>query len=201
MKEQAFVTWLTELLNTDNLDAEIKKIGESKMKELANQFNTEIWPNMEIESAKNGTKLAYINRLNGKCPEGFEVETFKSGGKTCRRCVEKKAGGCVDKKQEGGKYNESEHAILIEKHKNKTITPNESKRLQELNRTSGRHEDGWKPKKEVKKEVKKHEDGGQIELFLQSGKQSSFFNLLKLNITESSISNLDFSNILPNNLK
>lgn len=40
--------------------------------------------------ARNGAKLEYINRLRGKCPEGYEVTYFKKGGNLCKACQKKK---------------------------------------------------------------------------------------------------------------
>lgn len=162
--------------------------------------------NTSIKSAKVGSKLDYITRLNGGCPEGYEVERFMAGGKPCSRCKKKstvqmkkgslmdsikseiesnKCGGKMKKKkkmQEGGKYNEGEHANLIEKYKKGQIKQNSSehRRLQELNRNSNHHEDGWSPKKKVKtptkvqskkaaENIKKHLQGGV--LFAQEGKK------------------------------
>lgn len=157
--------------------------------------------NTKIVSAKAGSKLDYITRLNGGCPEGYEIERFMAGGKPCSRCkkkaaVQMKKGSIIDsikdeieskacggkakrkkKMQEGGKYNENEHATLLEKHKNGKISNSESKRLQELNRTSGHHEDGWTPKKSIKtpskeqakkasENIKKHLKGGSINFFV-----------------------------------
>lgn len=56
--------------------------------------------------------------------------------------VEKKGGKIKPKMQNGGKYDESEHAALIEKYKSKKTSGSDLKRLQELNKTSGHHEDG-----------------------------------------------------------
>ena len=108
-------------------------------------------------------KLEYITLLNGKCPEGYEVEKFMAGGKPCMKCKKKaaqkmKQGSVLDSiraelKQKGGKYNEAEHAKLLEKLNKGQIKDKspEAVRLQELNRTSGHHEDGWKPSKLNKK--------------------------------------------------
>ena len=175
LKEQGFISWLSEILNVKDikqLDAEITKLGKDKLKQLANKFETEIWPIMEKRMvAKNGTKLDYITMLNGACPDGYEVEKFLVGGKTCQRCKKKaakmqsgstmsnirqeieskKCGGKTKKKkmQEGGKYNEDEHAKLLDKKRRGAISDKEAVRLQELNRTSGHHEDGWEPKRKV----------------------------------------------------
>ena len=40
--------------------------------------------------AKQGAKLNYITKLNGNCPEGYEVIKFKIGGKVCSKCEKKK---------------------------------------------------------------------------------------------------------------
>ena len=45
--------------------------------------------NTSVKSAKAGSKLDYIIRLNGGCPEGYEVERFMAGGKPCSRCKKK----------------------------------------------------------------------------------------------------------------
>ena len=163
--------------------------------------------NTSVKSAKAGSKLDYIIRLNGGCPEGYEVERFMAGGKPCSRCKKKstvqmkkgslmdsikseiessKCGGKMKKKkmQEGGKYNEGEHANLVEKYKKGQIKQNspEHRRLQELNRNSGHHEDGWSPKKKVKapnkeqskkvtENIKKHLQGGII--FAQEGTKTT----------------------------
>lgn len=102
-----------------------------------------------------------------------EIESSKCGGKMKKK-----------KMQEGGKYNEGEHANLVEKYKKGQIKQNspEHRRLQELNRNSGHHEDGWSPKKKVKapnkeqskkatENIKKHLQGGII--FAQEGTKTT----------------------------
>lgn len=54
------------------------------------------------QSAKNGAKLNYIQRLRGKCPEGYELEYFRAGGKVCSKCMKKAAKACGGKKMENG---------------------------------------------------------------------------------------------------
>lgn len=41
------------------------------------------------QSAKFGAKLNYIKRLNGICPEGYEMQLFKAGGRVCKKCMKK----------------------------------------------------------------------------------------------------------------
>lgn len=58
-----------------------------------------------IQSAKEGAKLQYIKRLRGNCPEGYEMEYFKAGGKVCGKCMKKAA----KKAEEGTKISEPEY--------------------------------------------------------------------------------------------
>jgi uncharacterized protein (DUF983 family) len=44
----------------------------------------------QAQSAKFGAKLNYIKYLKGQCPEGYEMQRFANGGKTCKKCEEKK---------------------------------------------------------------------------------------------------------------
>lgn len=41
------------------------------------------------QKAKFGAKLNYIHKLRGDCPEGYETQFYKKGGKVCRKCVQK----------------------------------------------------------------------------------------------------------------
>lgn len=50
----------------------------------------------QVQAAKFGAKLNYIRQLRGTCPEGYEMQYFKNGGKPCKRCVAKQ------KMEEGG---------------------------------------------------------------------------------------------------
>ena len=45
----------------------------------------------QTKMAKQGTKLEYIQRLKGICPEGYETTYMKAGGKVCPVCKKKKA--------------------------------------------------------------------------------------------------------------
>lgn len=51
--------------------------------------------------AKQGTKLEYIQRLRGICPEGYELKMFRAGGKVCKKC-QKIEEACKGKKMEDG---------------------------------------------------------------------------------------------------
>lgn len=63
----------------------------------------------QVQAAKFGAKLNYIRQLNGKCPDGYEMQYFKQGGRVCKKCVAKQSQNPVDsfrcgrKMQNGGK--------------------------------------------------------------------------------------------------
>ena len=45
------------------------------------------------QSAKFGAKLNYLKFLDGKCPEGYEMQYFKNGGKAgCKKCQKAQEG-------------------------------------------------------------------------------------------------------------
>jgi len=49
--------------------------------------------------ARKGAKLAYIKKLRGICPEGYEMQYYKAGGQLCKKCMKKR--------QDGGPVNKS----------------------------------------------------------------------------------------------
>ena len=51
----------------------------------------------QVQAAKFGAKLDYTRQLRGLCPEGYEMQYFKSGGRLCKKCVAKQK-----KMEEGG---------------------------------------------------------------------------------------------------
>lgn len=63
--------------------------------------------------SKNGSKLQYIQRLRGKCPEGYEMSFFKNGGKVCGKCMK------VAKKASEGTKVSSDESDLIKEFKSK----------------------------------------------------------------------------------
>ncbi|GMO69620.1 MAG: hypothetical protein Nk1A_8820 [Endomicrobiia bacterium] len=60
----------------------------------AQQF-IQLLSQQQTQSAKLGAKLRTIKTLRGLCPEGFELQTFKIGGKICKKCMKKEHGGEV----------------------------------------------------------------------------------------------------------
>lgn len=43
----------------------------------------------QVQAAKFGAKLNYIRQLRGQCPDGYELQYYKSGGQLCKKCIKK----------------------------------------------------------------------------------------------------------------
>lgn len=157
-KQRAFVIYASKVLeatNANELDNKIQALTQDELTTLTTSFD-EIY-NQQMEDntllAKLGAKLNYIKKLNNKCPEGFEIEYFKAGGKTCSRCARMKDGAIPakvyqkgskvisdikgeitkdkcgskmkkKKMQEGGKYDPKEHDALVKKYQAGKIKDN-----------------------------------------------------------------------------
>lgn len=90
-KQKAFVLYAAKVLNATNasdLDSKIQSLSQDELKTLTTSFDDIYNQQMENNTlmAKLGAKLNFIKKLNGECPEGYEVEKFSAGGKTCMRC-------------------------------------------------------------------------------------------------------------------
>lgn len=72
------------------------------------------------QKAKLGTKLNYIHKLKGNCPEGEELVYMKQGGRVCPVC-QKKA-----EKAKYGKELPEKNAVADFKEKRKHINPNDT---------------------------------------------------------------------------
>ena len=98
-EQQMFIQWLAEKTGAKTQEEVLSYIDKlqkaNKLEGAVNQFKAEISNDAQV--AKLGAKLEYINRLNNKCPEGYEVEKFLLGGKPCSRCKKVK----VDKNKKG----------------------------------------------------------------------------------------------------
>ena len=85
-EHEAFSAYLISLFkpkDSKEFDNIIAKLSENEISDLYKQFKT-----MEgITFAKMGAKLDYLQRLNGKCPEGYEIEKYMAGG--CVKCRKK----------------------------------------------------------------------------------------------------------------
>ena len=72
--------------------------------------------------AKLGTKLNYIKKIKGLCPEGEELVYMKEGGRVCPVCQKK-----AEKAQGGKKLEEKKkNAVSDFKEKRKTVNPNDT---------------------------------------------------------------------------
>jgi hypothetical protein len=71
--------------------------------------------------AKLGTKLNYIRKIKGLCPEGEELVYMKEGGRVCPVCQKK-----AEKAQGGKKLSEKKNVISDFKEKRKTVNPNDT---------------------------------------------------------------------------
>lgn len=76
---------------------EFEAFVKQNQKELVAAFQKQ-----SAQKAAKGAKLSYINRLNDRCPEGYELTFHKAGGAICPVCkkktsVEAKGGNVVDK--------------------------------------------------------------------------------------------------------
>ncbi len=63
------------------------------------------------QMAKQGTKLQYIKRLRGECPEGFEMKMFRAGGQLCKKCMK------VQDAKSGKKLKKGDESATISKFK------------------------------------------------------------------------------------
>lgn len=64
----------------DQQAAQIAQMIQAVAKQIQNQ---------QVQAAKFGAKLNYIRQLNGKCPDGYEMQYFKQGGQICKKCIKK----------------------------------------------------------------------------------------------------------------
>lgn len=171
-KQKAFVVYAAEVLDAstgEDLDKKLQSISQDELTQLISTFEEVYNKGQEPISAKLGAKLDYINKLNGKCPDGYELQTFMHGGvmhKGCRKCLnkpipkdkkgsviaeikndiaKKKKGGKAKMMQDGGQYSEPKHAAMLKAYKEGKLNPKDLPQLQKYNRTSGHHNDGWSP--------------------------------------------------------
>lgn len=148
-KEQVienFKKWITQKLrNGEILESEL----EDKQK-LAQLYQSFIKEQQGVQTAMNGAKLNYINKLNGKCPQGTHLSYYRIGGTLCKKCeadaynessdpikafkqkcggkvkkaAKQKCGGKVKKKELGGEVDDKKNQSkpkLVKKPQNKII--------------------------------------------------------------------------------
>ncbi len=128
-----FKKWLSQKLQ----NGELKESDLSKEK-LAQLYQTFIKEQQGVQTAMNGAKLNYINKLNGKCPQGTHLSYYRMGGTLCKKCeadaynessdpikaFKQKCGGKVKKKELGGEVDNKKNQPkpkLVKKPQNKII--------------------------------------------------------------------------------
>lgn len=72
--------------------------GDTQAQQLAQMIQqvAKALQEQQVQMAKFGGMLNYVEYLRGVCPEGYEMQFFKQGGQICKKCVKKA------KMQEGG---------------------------------------------------------------------------------------------------
>lgn len=151
-EQEAFSAYLISLFkpkDAKQFDETIAKLTPKEINDLYKQFKT-----MEgITFAGMGAKLDYLQRLNGKCPEGYEIEKYMAGG--CVKCRKKllkntplmdKCGGKVKKRIKKGLNGVNLKATGF------STDPNYNTRLLSVDKCGGK----------MKKRVKKAENGSFI---------------------------------------
>lgn len=140
-----FKKWLSQKLQ----NGELKESDLSKEK-LAQLYQTFKKEQQGVQTAMNGAKLNYINKLNGKCPQGTHLSYYRIGGALCKKCeadaynessdpikafkqkcggkvkkaAKQKCGGKVKKKELGGEVDDKKNQSkpkLVKKPQNKII--------------------------------------------------------------------------------
>lgn len=173
-KQRAFVLYAAKVLkcnSPEELDKKLQGLSEDELNNLVQSFDQLYNQQMENNTimARLGSKLNYIQKLNNKCPEGYEIEYYQAGGNICTRCRQKgaipmtakKNGGVAkDIKAEIAKYGckakkkKAENGTVLDKCGGKA----KKKKMQ----------DGGKSNYDTKKvaeNIKKHLNGGLIQKY------------------------------------
>ena len=172
-KQRAFVLYAAKVLkcnSPEELDKKLQGLSEDELNNLVQSFDQLYNQQMENNTimARLGSKLNYIQKLNNKCPEGYEIEYYRAGGELCSRCRQgaipmaaKKNGGVAkDIKAEiakcgcKAKKKKAENGTVLDKCGGKA----KKKKMQ----------DGGKSNYDTKKvaeNIKKHLNGGLIQKY------------------------------------
>lgn len=90
--QQAFIQFLAQKTGAktqQELEQVIHQLGEDGLKQAYAEF-MQLVQQQQVRAAKFGTKLNYIKQLRGQCPDGYDIEYYKSGGNLlCKKCVKK----------------------------------------------------------------------------------------------------------------
>ena len=180
-KQRAFVLYAAKVLkcnSPEELDKKLQGLSEDELNNLVQSFDQLYNQQMENNTimARLGSKLNYIQKLNNKCPEGYEIEYYQAGGNvvtTCKRCAQKGAIPMAAKKNGGvakdikaeiakcgckAKKKKAENGTVLDKCGGKA----KKKKMQ----------DGGKSNYDTKKvaeNIKKHLNGGLIQKYRGGG--------------------------------
>ena len=173
-KQRAFVLYAAKVLkcsSPEELDRKLQGLSEDELNNLVQSFDQLYNQQMENNTimARLGSKLNYIQKLNNKCPEGYEIEYYQAGGNICTRCKQKGAIPMAAKKNGGvakdikaeiakcgckAKKKKAENGTILDKCGGKA----KKKKMQ----------DGGKSNynaKKVSENIKKHLNGGLIQKY------------------------------------
>lgn len=96
--QQAFIQFLAQKTGAktqQELETAIQQLGEEGLKQAYAEF-MQLMQQQQVQAAKFGAKINYIKKLRGQCPDGYELQYYKSGGQLCKKCMKKQV------MQEGG---------------------------------------------------------------------------------------------------
>lgn len=89
--QQAFIQFLAQkhgIQSQQELEALVQQLGEEGLQQEYAEFMQMI-QQQQAQMAKHGAKLNYIKQLRGQCPDGYEMQYFKAGGRVCKKCMKK----------------------------------------------------------------------------------------------------------------
>ena len=176
-KQRAFVLYAAKVLkcsSPEELDRKLQGLSEDELNNLVQSFDQLYNQQMENNTimARLGSKLNYIQKLNNKCPEGYEIEYYQAGGNvvtTCKRCAQKGAIPMAAKKNGGvakdikaeiakcgckTKKKKAENGTVLDKCGGKA----KKKKMQEGGKSNY-------DTKKVSENIKKHLNGGLIQKY------------------------------------
>ena len=96
--QQAFIQFLAQKTGAktqQELEQVIQQLGEDGLKKAYAEF-MQLIQQQQVQAAKFGAKINYIKKLRGQCPDGYDLQYYKSGGQLCKKCIKKQV------MQEGG---------------------------------------------------------------------------------------------------
>ena len=89
--QQAFIQFLAQKTGAktqQELEAAIQQLGEEGLKQAYAEF-MQLIQQQQVRAAKFGAKINYIKKLRGHCPDGHELQYYKTGGQLCKKCMKK----------------------------------------------------------------------------------------------------------------